>query len=107
MNPHKWLLTNFDCDCFWTRDRASLLAALSVTPEYLRNAASDAGAVIDYRDWQIPLGRRFRALKLWLVLRTFGARALRDYIREHVRLAQVFESLVAADVASKSSRRAR
>ncbi|MDX2016639.1 MAG: pyridoxal-dependent decarboxylase [Planctomycetota bacterium] len=97
VNPHKWLLTNFDCDCFWTRDRASLLAALSVTPEYLRNAASDAGAVIDYRDWQIPLGRRFRALKLWLVLRTFGARALRDYIREHVRLAEVFESLVASD----------
>jgi aromatic-L-amino-acid decarboxylase len=97
VNPHKWLLTNFDCDAFWTRDRASLLAALSVTPEYLRNAASDAGAVIDYRDWQIPLGRRFRALKLWLVLRTFGAAALRDYIREHVRLAQLFESLVASD----------
>ena len=74
-NPHKWLLTNFDCDCFYVADRAALIGALSVLPEYLRNAASESGAVIDYRDWQIPLGRRFRALKLWFVIRSTGPRA--------------------------------
>ena len=68
-NPHKWLLTNFDCDTFWVADRAALTGALSVLPEYLRNGASESGRVTDYRDWQIPLGRRFRALKLWAVLR--------------------------------------
>lgn len=96
-NPHKWLLTSFDCDCFWTRDGAGLVRALSVTPEYLRNNASDAGGVVDYRDWQAPLGRRFRSLKLWFVLRHFGAEGLRAYIREHVRLGEVFEGLVRAD----------
>jgi aromatic-L-amino-acid decarboxylase len=96
-NPHKWLLTSFDCDCLWTRDRDSLVGALSVTPEYLRNAASASGEVIDYRDWQVPLGRRFRALKLWLVLRHYGAEGLRAYIRGHVRSAEVFEALVRAD----------
>jgi len=93
-NPHKWLLTNFDCDCFFTRDRRALIDAMSVTPEYLRNAASEAKAVIDYRDWGIPLGRRFRALKLWLVIRHYGVEGLRAYIREHVRLAQEFEEWV-------------
>lgn len=96
-NPHKWLLTNFDCDCFWTRDRASLIASMSITPEYLRNAATDSGAVFDYRDWHVPLGRRFRSLKLWFVLRHYGLEGLRAYIREHMRLAQLFESLVTAD----------
>ncbi|MBK8979673.1 MAG: aspartate aminotransferase family protein [Planctomycetes bacterium] len=96
-NPHKWLLTNFDCSSFWTRDRASLVDALSVTPEYLRNRATESGDVIDYRDWQIPLGRRFRALKLWLVLRHFGLDGLRAHIRHHVELARLFESLVRAD----------
>jgi aromatic-L-amino-acid/L-tryptophan decarboxylase len=96
-NPHKWLLTNFDCDCFWTRDRASLTSALSITPEYLRNRASESGEVIDYRDWQIPLGRRFRALKLWLVIRHYGAEGLRAYIREHIRITEVFEGLVRED----------
>jgi aromatic-L-amino-acid decarboxylase len=97
LNPHKWLLTNFDCDCFYTRDRASLLRALSVSPEYLRNAATQSGGVIDYRDWQVPLGRRFRALKLWLVIRHYGVRGLQAYIREHVRLGALFESCVRAD----------
>ncbi len=88
MNPHKWLFTNFDCDCFWVADRAALIGALSVLPEYLRNEASESGAVIDYRDWQVPLGRRFRSLKLWFVLRSYGAEGLRHHIREHVSLAQ-------------------
>lgn len=97
VNPHTWLLTSFDCSCFWTSDRRSLIDALSVTPEYLRNAASASGAVIDYRDWQIPLGRRFRALKLWFVIRHYGVSGLRSYIREHVRLAELFESWVRDD----------
>lgn len=98
-NPHKWLLTNFDCDLFWTSDRANLERALSITPEYLRNTAAQQGAPAqpDLRDWQIPLGRRFRALKLWFVLRRFGAEHLRAHIREHVRLAEQFESWVRAD----------
>jgi aromatic-L-amino-acid decarboxylase len=96
-NPHKWLLTNFDCDAFWVTDRAALLGALSILPEYLRNAATDSGAVIDYRDWHVPLGRRFRALKLWAVIRWYGADGLRDHIRKHVALAQDFAAKVAAD----------
>jgi aromatic-L-amino-acid decarboxylase len=96
-NPHKWLLTTFDCSTLWVRDRKALIDALSITPEYLRNAASDSGAVIDYRDWQIPLGRRFRALKLWFVMRHYGVEGLRAYIREHIRLAHLVESLIDAD----------
>jgi aromatic-L-amino-acid decarboxylase len=96
-NPHKWLLTNFDCDAFWVADRAALLGALSILPEYLRNAATESGAVIDYRDWHVPLGRRFRALKLWAVIRWYGAEGLRAHIRQHVQLAQEFASWVAAD----------
>jgi aromatic-L-amino-acid decarboxylase len=71
--------------------------ALSVVPEYLRNAASESGGVIDYRDWQIPLGRRFRALKLWSVLRWYGSQGLRAHVRRHITLAQDFASWVAAD----------
>jgi aromatic-L-amino-acid decarboxylase len=96
MNPHKWLFTNFDCDCFWVADRQALIGALSVLPEYLRNAASEASAVIDYRDWQVPLGRRFRALKLWFVVRSYGAEGLRHHVRRHVELAQVFAARVGA-----------
>ncbi len=96
-NPHKWLLTNFDCDCFYVRDRRHLIDAMSVTPEYLRNRASDSGEVIDYRDWQVPLGRRFRALKLWFVIRAYGAEGLREHVRRTVGLAAKFEGLVRGD----------
>jgi aromatic-L-amino-acid decarboxylase len=96
-NPHKWLLTNFDCDAFYTADRAALLGALSILPEYLRNAATESGAVIDYRDWHVPLGRRFRALKLWAVIRWYGAEGLAQHVRGHVALAQHFAALVRAD----------
>lgn len=96
-NPHKWLLTNFDCSAFWVSDRASLINAMNITPEYLRNKASDSGLTIDYRDWHVPLGRRFRALKLWFVMRHYGLEGLRAHIREHVRLGTLFESLVRAD----------
>jgi len=93
-NPHKWLLTNFDCSALWTRDARAITDAMSITPEYLRNARSDAGEVIDYRDWQVPLGRRFRALKLWFVLRSFGGEGLREHIRTGIAHAELFESLV-------------
>ena len=97
VNPHKWMLTNFDCDAFYVADRAALLRALSILPEYLRNQATEAGAVIDYRDWQIPLGRRFRALKLWFVMRSYGLEGLRRHIRHHVDLARQFAEWVRAD----------
>ncbi|MBY0308332.1 MAG: hypothetical protein K2Q09_06295, partial [Phycisphaerales bacterium] len=93
-NPHKWLLTTFDCGLLWVRDRGALADALSVTPEYLRNAASDAGEVTDYRDWQVPLGRRFRALKLWLVVRHYGLAGLRAHVRHHLSLAAWLEDQV-------------
>jgi len=96
-NPHKWMFVNFDCDCFYVADRGALVGALGILPEYLRNVASSSGSVIDYRDWQIPLGRRFRALKLWFVIRHYGAEGLRRHVREHVELAREFASWVAED----------
>jgi aromatic-L-amino-acid decarboxylase len=96
-NPHKWMFTNFDCDCFYVADRRALIQTLSVLPEYLRNKATESGAVIDYRDWHIPLGRRFRSLKLWFVLRHYGIEGLQFHIREHVRLAQEFAAWVEKD----------
>ena len=96
-NPHKWMGINFDCDLFWTADRQALLGALSILPEYLRSQAAESGAVIDYRDWQVPLGRRFRSLKLWFHLRIDGADSVREMIREHVGLTQLLAEWVAAD----------
>jgi len=96
-NPHKWMFTNFDCDCFFVADRAALIKTLSVLPEYLRNQATESGAVIDYRDWQIPLGRRFRSLKLWFVIRHYGVEGLQHHIRRHVALAQQFVEWVKND----------
>lgn len=80
-NPHKWMLTNFDCSTMWIQDRSLLIDAFDINPEYLRNKASESGLVIDYRNWQIPLGRRFRSLKLWFVLRTYGIEGIQEYIR--------------------------
>src|SRR5215467_10190133 len=85
-NPHKWMGANFDCSCFWVADRKALIQTLSILPEYLRNQASESGAVIDYRDWHIQLGRRFRSLKLWFVIRHYGVEGLQRNVREHVRL---------------------
>lgn len=93
-NPHKWMFTNFDCDCFYVADRSALIRALSILPEYLRNQATESGAVIDYRDWHVPLGRRFRSLKLWWVLRHYGLAGLRHHLREHVALAQEFATWI-------------
>jgi len=96
-NPHKWMFTNFDCDVFYVADRKALIQTLSVLPEYLRNQATESGAVIDYRDWHIPLGRRFRALKLWFVLRHYGVEGLQHHVRQHIALAQEFAGWVRAD----------
>jgi aromatic-L-amino-acid decarboxylase len=96
-DPHKWLLTNFDCDVLYLADRTPLIRSLSVLPEYLRNQASESGAVIDYRDWHIPLGRRFRSLKLWFVIRHYGAEGLRIHIEQGVASARWLADTVDAD----------
>lgn len=96
-DAHKWLLTAFDASLLWVRDATALPAALSVTPEYLRNAASESGAVVDFRDWQVPLGRRFRALKLWAVVHALGLEGLRAHLRGHVAAAVTLAARVRAE----------
>lgn len=92
LNPHKWLLTNFDCTAYYVRDPAALLGAFQASPEYLRTAYDPE--VVNFRDWGIQLGRRFRALKLWFVLRSYGLEGLQEMIRRHVALAREFERWV-------------
>lgn len=94
-NPNKWLLVNFDCSCMWVKDRVKLTSAMVVDPLYLQHANSDES--IDYRHWGIPLSRRFRALKLWFVMRSYGIIGLQRYIRNHIRLARRFERLLRRD----------
>lgn len=96
-DAHKWMFTNFDCSCMYVADRAALTAALSITPEYLRNEASDAQAVLDYRDWHLPLGRRFRALKLWFVIQHYGMDGLRHHVRRHVEIAGTLHRWIQED----------
>ena len=91
------MLTNFDCTCFYVRNRNELTDALTITPEYLRNTASASGAVVDYRDWHIPLGRRFRALKLWCVIRSYGVEGVRAMVRWHVQLTNEFVARLRSD----------
>ncbi|KAL6598615.1 hypothetical protein ACP70R_046314 [Stipagrostis hirtigluma subsp. patula] len=100
MNPHKWFLTNMDCCCLWVASPAALTAALSTDPEYLKNVGDNGAATpaaIDYKDWQISMSHRFRAIKLWVVLRRYGAVGLRGHIRRHIAAAKWFEEAVAAD----------
>lgn len=94
VNMHKWLLTNFDASCVFVADRRPLEDAMSSDLHVYRNAYSDGGFVTDYRNWQIPLGRRFRALKVWFVLRSFGVRGLREYVRAGVANGEKFASWV-------------
>ncbi|XP_020793214.2 aromatic-L-amino-acid decarboxylase [Boleophthalmus pectinirostris] len=96
-NPHKWLLVNFDCSAMWVKKRADLIGAFKIEPTYLKHDNQESGLVTDYRHWQIPLGRRFRSLKLWFVFRLFGIKQLQAHIRKHIALAKEFESLVRAD----------
>lgn len=91
-NPHKWMFTNFDCSAYFVKDRDALIRTFDIYPEYLRTASR--GRVNDYRDWGIPLGRRFRSLKLWFVIRSFGWEGLQAKIRQHIEIAKGFEALV-------------
>ncbi len=91
-NPHKWLMTNFDCSAHYVRDPDALIRTLSILPEFLKSR--EQGEIIDYRDWSVPLGRRFRALKLWFVIRSYGVEGLRDILRRHIALARVAEAWI-------------
>ncbi|KAL6516216.1 Tyrosine decarboxylase 1 [Orobanche gracilis] len=97
MNAHKWFLTNFDCSTLWVKEKNLLIESLSTNPEFLKNKASQSNMVVDYKDWQIPLGRRFRSLKLWMVLRLYGLDKLQAHIRSDIELAEKFEELVRQD----------
>jgi aromatic-L-amino-acid decarboxylase len=94
-NPHKWLFTNFDCSAFFVKDPAALIKVFSIDPEYLKTGRDSE--VTNYRDWGIQLGRRFRALKLWFVIRYYGVDGLRDRLRAHLKIAQEFRSWIEAD----------
>jgi aromatic-L-amino-acid/L-tryptophan decarboxylase len=85
-NPHKWLGANFDCSAHFLRDPDSLVRTLAIRPEFLKTHGRDG--VIDYSEWSVPLGRRFRALKIWFLLRAYGLEHLRDMIRNHVRWSE-------------------
>ncbi len=84
-NPHKWMFTNFDCSAYFVKNAAILIQTFEILPEYLKTRTR--GQVNDYRDWGIPLGRRFRALKLWFVIRSFGLEGLRKKVRNHISYA--------------------
>lgn len=92
-NPHKWLMTNFDCSAYYVRDPEHLVHTFSTTPEYLRTAWDDQ--VVNFRDWGIPLGRRFRALKLWFVIRAYGVAGLQEMLSRHIEMARWFARRVA------------
>ena len=92
INPHKWLLTNFDCSAHFVKDPNALTSTLSILPEYLKSKESED--IIDYRDWSIPLGRRFRALKLWFVIRYYGVGGLQKMIRKHIEFASQVEEWI-------------
>ena len=96
-NPHKFLLTNFDCSCFYVSDRDALIDSLTITPEYLKNKENESNSVFDYKDWQIPLGRRFRSLKLWSVIRYYGIKGIQSHIRQHVASAKALTEEINKD----------
>ncbi len=91
-NPHKWMLTNFDCTAYFVKDPSSLLAAFELTPEYLRTTYD--AEVPNFRDWGIQLGRRFRALKLWFVLRSYGLEGIRSMLRDHIEMAEALRQKI-------------
>jgi len=92
-NPHKWMFTNFDCSAYFVRDAGSLIRTFEILPEYLKTRTR--GKVNDYRDWGVPLGRRFRALKLWSVIRSYGVEGLQSKVREHIRIATELKQMIA------------
>jgi aromatic-L-amino-acid/L-tryptophan decarboxylase len=91
-NPHKWMFTNFDCSAYFVRERESLIRTFEILPEYLKTYTR--GMVNDYRDWGVPLGRRFRALKLWFVIRSYGVEGLKSTVQNHINYARWFEEQV-------------
>jgi aromatic-L-amino-acid/L-tryptophan decarboxylase len=91
-NPHKWMFTNFDCTAYFIKDAGKLIKTFEILPEYLRTRTR--GKVNDYRDWGVPLGRRFRSLKLWSVIRTFGVEGLRVKVRDHINIACTLEQWI-------------
>ena len=96
-NPHKFLLTNFDCSCLYVSNREALIKSLTINPEYLKTEVSRSDTVFDYRDWQVPLGRRFRALKLWSVIRYYGINGIQSHIRGHIKSAKLLSDLITED----------
>ena len=93
-NVHKWLMVNFDASLLYIQKRRDLTDTMSITPAYLKNQFTDSGLVTDYRDWQIPLGRRFRSLKIWFVLRTYGVQGLKNYVQHGINLGNLFADLI-------------
>ncbi|KAL1567485.1 Pyridoxal phosphate transferases superfamily protein [Salvia divinorum] len=96
-NPHKWLFAGLDCCCLWVKEPAVLVEALSTNPDYLRNKVSDLKKVVDYKDWQISLTRRFRSIKLWILLRSYGVANLQQLIRRYIKMAKDFELRIKTD----------
>jgi aromatic-L-amino-acid decarboxylase len=94
-NPHKWMFTNFDCTAYFVKDAASLIRTFEILPEYLKTRTR--GIVNDYRDWGVPLGRRFRALKLWNVIRSFGVKGLQEKVRYHIELAAKLSEMISGE----------
>ncbi|XP_033096311.1 aromatic-L-amino-acid decarboxylase-like [Anneissia japonica] len=94
-NPNKWMMVNFDCSVMWVRQKELLISAMNVDPLYLTHDKKDE--TVDYRHWTIPLSRRFRSLKLWFVIRSYGVHGLQNYIRKHVQLAKIFAACVVSD----------
>lgn len=97
-NPYKWMLTNFDCCAMWLKEPNWIVDSYNVDQMYLKQSDHQpSSAVPDYRQWQIPFGRRFRALKLWFVLRLYGVENLQAHIRRHCAFAKQFEILCRQD----------
>jgi aromatic-L-amino-acid decarboxylase len=94
-NPHKWMFTNFDCSAYFVRDAGMLIRTFEILPEYLKTRTR--GKVNDYRDWGVPLGRRFRALKLWCVIRMYGVNGLKEKVRYHIQIASKLSEMIKAE----------
>jgi aromatic-L-amino-acid decarboxylase len=95
MNPHKWLGAQFDCSAQFVRDPEALVRTLAIRPEYLKTRGKDA--VVNFSEWSVPLGRRFRALKLWFLIRAYGLEGLRSMIRDHVAWSEALAARIEAD----------
>jgi len=94
-NPHKWMFTSFDCSAYFVKNPAYLIKTFEILPEYLKTRTR--GSVNDYRDWGVPLGRRFRAMKLWSVIRMYGVEGLQDKVRSHIRMARRLAEMIALE----------